>query len=123
MAELDALGAIPDSAFQVLNTIQSPVSFAGPTSGPVGVPETYTVQFLNSQDSNFSTPVKVYSSPTGANNWSLINSFTLDDTNRGPFTYTFTPPAAGSYTLEVSDNGNGWILPADITFTATASAT
>lgn len=120
-SELSALAAIPDSAFQVLNTLQPAVSFTGPTSGSAGVPENYTLQFQYTQDSNFSTPLYVFYSPTGENDWTAISEFTLDDASRGPFTATFTPPAVGSYTLEITYSGNDWILPADITFTATAS--
>ena len=58
-SELSALGSIPDSAFQVLNTIQSPVSFTGPTSGQVGVPQTYNLQYLISGDSNFQSSLYI----------------------------------------------------------------
>ena len=120
-SELSALAAIPDSAFQVLNTLQPAMSFTGPTSGAAGATENYTLQFQYTQDSNFSTPVYVMYSPAGKNNWTVLNEFTLDDANRGPFTATFTPPSAGSYTLAITYSGNDWILPPKITFTASAA--
>ena len=126
-SELSSLAAIPDSAFQVLNTIQSPVSFTGPTSGQVGVAQTYNLQYLISGDSNFSSSLYINVSSDGGNTWTTngLSSgwFQLDDANRGPFSFTFTPPAAGTYVLAINYGGNDWILPANITFTATASAT
>ena len=129
-SELSSLAAIPDSAFQVLNTIQSPVSFTGPTSGQVGVAQTYNLQYLISGDSNFSSSLYINVSSDGGNTWTtngLSSSwFGLGDgsgESRGPFTFTFTPPAAGTYVLAINYGGNDWILPANITFTATASGT
>ena len=66
-SELSSLGGIPDSAFQVLNTIQSPVSFTGPTSGQVGVPQTYTLQYNVAGDSNFSSSLYINVSSDGGN--------------------------------------------------------
>ena len=124
-SELSALAAIPDSAFQVLNTIQPEVNFTGPTSGSVGVAQTYTLTYPNTQDSNFSTSLYIDVSSDGGNTWTttgLSSSwFDLDDANRA-FSLTFTPPTAGSYILSVNYGGNDWILPANINFTATATA-
>jgi len=124
-SELSALGSIPDSAFQVLNTIQSPVSFTGPTSGQVGVPQTFNLQYLISGDSSFGTSlyINVLSNGVSSTNGLSSSWFGLNDGSRGPFTFTFTPPAAGTYVLSINYGGNDWILPANITFTATASGT
>ncbi len=121
-SELSALGNIPDSAFQVLNTINPAVTLSGPTSGQAGAAVTYTMTYPNTQDSNFSTPVYFYVEGNGGNTWSYVYEITLDDANRGPFTFTFTPPTAGTYTIGANYSGNDWILPADITYTATGSA-
>jgi PKD repeat protein len=118
-SELNALGSIPDSAFQVLNTIQPAVNFTGPTTGQVGVPQTYTITYPNTADSNFSTQLWVSVSANGAPA-TYIDEFTLNDANRGPFTFTYTPPTTGNYQLQVNYGGNDWILPAPINFTATA---
>ena len=124
-SELSALAAIPDSAFQVLDTIQSPVSFTGPTSGAVGVAQSYTLKYLISGDSNYSTSLYINVSSDGGKTWTTkgLSSgwFGLSDSNPGPFAFTFTPPAAGTYLLAINYGGNDWILPADITFTASAS--
>ncbi len=94
-SELSALGSIPDSAFQVLNTIQPAVTFTGPTAGTAGVPQTFTITYPNASDSNFSTPIYVAVSTNGGTSWNYIYSTTLDDANRGPFTFTYTPRPRG----------------------------
>jgi PKD repeat protein len=121
ICELSALGSIPDSAFQVLNTIQSPISFTGPTSGTVGTPQTFSLAYLNAADSNFSTYVFIFDSADGGKTWSTVGRFALNDSSRGPFTATFTPKAAGTYIFTVSFGGNLWIQPPNITFTATTN--
>jgi len=122
-SELSALGSIPDSAFQVLNTIQSPVSFTGPTSGQVGVAQTYTVQYLITGDSNFATGMYAAVSSDGGNTWTCISGVGgLNNATREE-TFNFTPSSTGTYIFRIDFGGNDWIFPPDITFTATASAT
>jgi hypothetical protein len=121
-SELSSLAAIPDSAFQVLNTIQPAVNFTGPTTCQVGVNQTYTITYPNTQDSNFSTPIYVWWSADGGSTWNFNSMFTLDDVNRGPFTATFNFPSAGTYMLRIDYGGNDWILPPNITITATTTA-
>ena len=121
-AELNALGTIPDSAFQVLNTIQPAVNFTGPTIGQVGVPQTYTITYPNTADSNFNTQLWVEVSTNGGASWTYIDEYVLDDANRGPFTFSYTPAAAGSYVFQVNYGGNDWILPPPIDFSATTTA-
>jgi hypothetical protein len=58
--DLRQLRTIPVSAFEVLDTIKSPMTFTGPTTGSVGQAQTFTVQYLNSQDSNFSSNIHLY---------------------------------------------------------------
>jgi hypothetical protein len=124
--DLMALRTIPVSAFEVLNTIKSPVSFTGPTTGPAGVPQTYTLQYLIAGNSNFSTSLYIFQSSDGGTTWTQANLdngwFLCDDTHRGPFTLTFTPPAPGTYLLRIENGGRQWIVPPQITFTATAPA-
>jgi len=119
-SELNALGAIPDSAFQVLNTIQPAVNFTGPTTGTAGSPASYTITYPNTADSNFSTNLWVEVSANGGA-YTYIDEFTLDDANRGPFTFNFKPPAAGTYEFQVNYSGNDWILPPPITLTVSAN--
>jgi hypothetical protein len=127
IGELQALAGIPDSAFQVLDTIKPPVSFTGPTTGTVGVGQTFTLQYLIAGDSNFSSSLYINVSSDGGNTWTSNNLssgwFQVNDTHRGPFTLTFTPPAAGTYLLQVNYGGNEWIAPPMITFTATSPST
>jgi PKD repeat protein len=123
-SDLSALGGIPVSAFQVLDTIKSPVSFTGPASGQPGSPQTFTVQYQNSADSNFMFSMYLFQSSDGGNTWSSTgwnqSSFVFDDNHRA-FTATFTPPSAGTYLLKAVYGGFDFITPGVISFTATAT--
>ena len=123
-SEMNALGSIPDSAFEVLNTIQPAMTFTGPTTGQVGQPVTFTMAYPNSSDSNFSTTLYVEMSTNGGETWSWLPNagFILDDANRGPFTLGYTPTAPGTYLFKL-DDGTLWIAPPEITMTVTASGT
>jgi PKD repeat protein len=122
-SELHALGNIPVSAFQVLNTIQAPVSMTGNASGPVGTAQTITVSYLNNADSNFASSIYVDESTNGGTTWKGAAHFIVSDSSRGPFTFTFTPSAAGTYMFRINYGGNDWILPPVYTFTATSTPT
>ena len=121
-----SLSTIPASAFEVLDAIKPPVSFTGPTSGQVNVPHTYTLQYLIPNDSNFSTSLYINVSSDGGTTWNTNGLstmwFGLTISNRGPFTFTFTPQAAGTYRLRIDYGGNNWMAPPMINFTATTTS-
>ena len=110
----------------MLNTIQPEVNFTGPTTGKTGVAQTFTLTYPNTQDSNFGTSLYINVSSDGGATWTTngLSSgwFGLGDNSRGPFTLTFTPPSAGTYILAINYGGNDWILPPNITFTASGAA-
>lgn len=119
-SELGALASIPDSAFQVLDTIHSPLNLTAPASGPVGVPQTLTLNYSIAGDSNFKADVYVYMSSDGGSTWQCLNWTTLSDSFRGPFDVTFTPQVAGTYLFKVG-SPEDWIMPPQVTFTATST--
>jgi hypothetical protein len=109
---------IPVSAFELLDTIKSPISFTGPSSGPHGTAVGFTVTHLIPADSNFLTNVYLSYSSDGGTNWSDVDYHLMNDTNRGPFNLYWTPASAGTYLLKVHTPSLDWIPPAMITFKA-----
>jgi hypothetical protein len=92
---------IPASAFEVVDTIRSKISFSGPSKGIVGVPCPLSVRHLVPADSNFSTNVYLYVSADQGNNWQIVGSpAQLDDNHRGPLIMSWTPPGAGTFLLK-----------------------
>jgi hypothetical protein len=123
--DLAALRTVPVAAFEVLDTIKPPVRFSGPTRGQAGIPHRFGLQHLIAGDSHFASSLYLNQSSDGGKTWSQdgLNPgwFKCDDTHRGPFILTFTPPAQGTYILRVDYGGKEWIEPPRITFTATAA--
>ncbi len=117
---------VPVSAFEVLDTIKPQLSLTGPTSGAVGVPQTYTVTHLIPDNSNFDINVYLQWSSDGGDNWSSVGvspgAVPINDTHRGPSTMDWTPGAPGSYLLKTAYSDVGWIYPPQIAFsTGTAN--
>jgi hypothetical protein len=114
------LESIPVTAFEVVDTIKSPLTFSGPTSGTVGNSLTYTLQYTLAADSNFDSDMFVQLiKPDGS--WVWAGEQHITDGNRS-MTTSFTPTVAGTYTLHLFSS-IAWLLPADITVTVTAAAT
>jgi hypothetical protein len=124
--DLLKLRAVSVSAFEVLDTIKPPVLFTGPAAGRAGAPHRFRLQHLITADTHFGSSLYINQSSDGGKTWTQngLNPgwFLCDDTHRGPFTLTFTAPAAGIYVLKVDYGGNDWIAPPEITFTANAAS-
>ena len=120
--DLLKLRTVPVSAFEVLDTIKPPCRFTGPTAGRAGAAQEFVLQYLIRGDSNFFSEIYVGMSSDGGKKWAYIASSKFHDRQRGAFTFSFTPPSAGTYILRVDYGGNDWIAPPNITFTATAAA-
>jgi len=117
--DLIQLENIPITAFQVVDTIKSPVTFTGPTTGTVGSPLNYSIQYTNAADSNFDDNMWVQmTAPNGAQ--SFVGSSWISDNARS-MTASFTPTAPGTYTLHLISS-IAWMLPADITVTVTGAS-
>jgi hypothetical protein len=113
MRELHALMAVPCSAFEIVEP-PAKLEFTGPNRGQVGAPLTFKVRHTIPADSRFSTNVYFFQSSDGGATWSSgkLNPsvFRCDDTHRGPFTVTFTPPAEGTYLIK-ADPYQDWLDP------------
>ena len=121
-AVLEQLQTIPDSAFQVLDTIKPELSFTGPTTGQPGVAQSFNIQYLIPANTNFSADVYLQYSSDGGATWANASMVTVNPANEGPLTLTWTPAAAGTYIVQTATVGVGWIPPTPITFTTTSSA-
>ncbi len=121
--DLQDLRTIPASAFEVVDTLRSPIRFHGPVSGAAGRAMTFTIQHDVPGDSNFQTNVYLYQSSDGGKTWSHAGwapeAVTVDDEHRGPLQVTFTPGAAKTYLLK-ADPYLDWIEPSLLTFKAGA---
>ena len=120
--DLIQLQTIPDSAFEVLDTIKPELSFTGPTTGQSGAAQAFTVQYLSSANTNFSANLYLQYSSDGGATWENAGNVTVDNAHRGPFTMTRTPPAAVTYILMTAYCGVGWLLPPTTTLAATAAS-
>jgi hypothetical protein len=123
--DLMKLRAVPVSAFEVLDTIKAPVRFTGPAAGRARVPQRFTLEHLVTADSHFSSSLYISQSSDGGKTWTQngLNPgwFLCDDAHRGPFSLTFTAPAAGRCVLKINYGGKEWIEPS-ITFSATVAS-
>ena len=116
-----ALREIPATAFDVLDTIRSKVSFIGPKSGLVDVRSAFTITHVVPEDSEFSTAVYLLQSGDGgktwkSEGWSPRVSRSTMLASGGPIKATFTPPTPGSYLLKAKPYLD-WIEPPEIEFT------
>jgi PKD repeat protein len=119
-SDLAALAGIPDSAFEVLDNVQSPLSFSGPTSGAINTTSSFSVNFNIPADSNFASNVYMLYSSDGGSTWQGGESGRIDDTHRS-IVLNFKPTSPGTYILWAKPILD-WISPARITFTATAAS-
>jgi len=136
-ADATALGTIPTTELELVDTIRPRFSISGPTSLTAGTRGAWTLTqdaFSEANDSNYACGLIIqWSSDAGAT-WSgsgititpnysqpyevlTSNNATLGLVP-GPFTFTFTPPAAGSYLFNLYYNGNYWLSLDNYAFTA-----
>jgi hypothetical protein len=113
-----ALGNIPVTAFEVCRYIPG-WTFTGPSSGPAGTPQTFTVA-RNPVSGPANYDANIYLRVGGAQSdprWSVPAVEIKDGQASG--TAAFTPAVAGTYALDGVTGGQEWYPPAAITFTAT----
>lgn len=116
LASLTAINGIPGSALELIRYTPG-WTHTGPTSGPVGTPQTFTVA-LGWPDANAQSYIYLTlngATPGGSYSTPII---TLIPGSSPSGTYTFTPPSAGVYTLHGATGGLEWYPPAPLTFTA-----
>jgi hypothetical protein len=118
--DLMKLRAVPASAFEVVDTIKPPVRVKGPAAGRVGVPYRFTIQHVVAEDSVFASSVYINAVSDGGKRLP-VTRVTIDDRHRGPFSFSFTAPAAGTYSLRVDYGGKEWREPPDHVFVASGS--
>lgn len=94
-----------DAYAGLINSVATSYTFTGATTGSIGVPITYTLQ-ANGVTSAIATPAT-----TGSGTFSPTTE-ALNGTT--PVTLTYTPSAAGTVTLSVTNNG-GLTNPPPIT--------
>lgn len=116
-SDLNAMRMIPDMAFEVLDTIHSPIQFTGPASGAHGTSQQFAASYLVAADSNFSTILYLSYSTNGGASWTIADGKPINDSSRS-VVLSFTPPSAGNYLVRARENNMYWIQPADLTFTA-----
>jgi PKD repeat protein len=121
-SDLAQLSTIPDSAFEVLDTIKSPITFTGPATGKVGMEGTFTVEHTIAANTEFKSDVYIYWSLDNGSTWQRTDFspdfwFTISPTSRKG-TVRFKPKVAGTYLLK-ADPDSDWIDPPMLTFTVT----
>lgn len=118
-ADAAALGTIPTTDLELVDTVAPRFSISGPSTLPASTQGTWTVTqyaLAKDQDSNYNSPVAVYwntvNTPIGAG-WTAISgaSWTATEATPGPFTFAWTPPASGVYYLKIYYAGNVWLYP------------
>ncbi len=118
--DLLVLQSIPITAFEVVDTIKSPLRWTCQSYGVTGVARTVTVNYLNASNTNFGGSWYGYYSTDGGATFTNFDSVVIDDTHVSP-TMSFTPPSDGSYLLKLVTSFLDWIEPAQLAFTAKSS--
>ncbi len=116
MSNLLSLQTVPVAAFE-LTQIQPGFTVTGPTTGAVGEPVTYTITRNPIDDQNYDA--NIY----GVEDGNLLQDFSgpASLTPATPSeTVTYTPTSPGVHILSFDPGGQSWILPPNITFTATS---
>lgn len=119
LSDIQSLQTIPNSAFEVIDTIKYTVIISGPSSGVHGTAYSFTATHQISQDTNFGANFYIEHSTDGGANWTFGNTILIDDTHR-TVNFSWTPPNAGSYLLRLYSTYktyDGWIINQP-TFTA-----
>jgi hypothetical protein len=120
--DLRKLRVIPVSAFEVVDTIHSPLDLTGPSSGAVGVPQLFAVRHIDRRDADFSTNVWLDYSTDGGNTWSRAQGWvTINDSHRGPLSLKFNPPTPGTYLLKAKPTQLLWVESPALKFRAVGS--
>ncbi len=116
LASLAAIGSIPISAFEIAKQYPG-YTVSGATSGPAGVPVTFTLAKYPVYDSNYSGAVYLYvDGVNGGPGLSTTQINLADLTPSGTFTYT--PPDALQHTLQFNHGNQIWVDYPAIIFNA-----
>ncbi len=118
-SDLTALAAIPVTAFEMIDTVKPQATLTGPTTITHGIAATYTINYPNTANTNFSANMYAYYSTDGTN-YNSISPGPPAISNTSPsVTFSFTAPSAGSYLLKFTIPDLHWILSDPLAVTAT----